>query len=76
MRATQRIQLGALVPSGMKMPERNSSGRMVALTIAGEASALGITVVMANPRAQKLPAPTTSMTRKWTSVMPVGTEAW
>jgi hypothetical protein len=50
MRDTRTIQLGALAPSGMKMPERNRSGRIVALTIAGEASAFGMTVVMANAR--------------------------
>ena len=41
MRATQMIQLGALEPIGMKTPERKRRGRMVALTIAGEASAFG-----------------------------------
>jgi len=41
----------------MKTPDRKSSGRIDALTMAGEASALGMTEVIAKPRAQKLAAP-------------------
>ena len=52
------IHAGALSPSGMNTPDRNSNGRIVALTIAGAASAFGMTAVIANPRAQKLAAPT------------------
>ena len=57
IRAIQTIQAGALLPSGMNTPDRNSSGRIDALTIAGEASALGMAAVIANPSAQKLAAP-------------------
>ena len=34
--AIHRIQDGVLFPNGMKMPERNSSGRIAALTMAGD----------------------------------------
>ena len=37
-----RIHAGASSPSGMKMPERNSSGRIAAFTMGGAASAFGI----------------------------------
>jgi|GEM_PF-6408387 len=57
------------------MPDRKSSGRIVALTIGAAASELGITVVMAKPSAQKLAAPTTRMTRNWNSDAPVGISA-
>src|SRR5260370_31879472 len=57
IRAIQTIQAGALLPSGIKIPDRNSSGRIDALTMAGEASALGMTEAMAKPSAQKLAAP-------------------
>ena len=75
IRATQTIQAGALLPSGIKTPDRNSSGRIDALTIAGAASALGMTAVIAKPSAQKLAAPTSSMTRNRSSVTPVGMSA-
>ena len=48
---------------------------MVALTIAGEASALGMAAVTASPSAQKLAEPTTSMTINRSSVIPEGMSA-
>src|SRR5271165_680902 len=72
IRAIHTIHAGALLPSGMKTPDRNSSGRIDALTIAGAASAFGMTAVTANPSAQKLAAPTSNMTRNRSSVRPVG----
>ena len=66
IRAIQTIQAGALLPSGMKTPDRNSSGRIDALTMAGAASAFGMTAVTAKPSAQKVAAPTSSMTRNLT----------
>jgi len=36
-RAIHRIHCGVLLPNGMKIPDRNSSGRMVALTMAADA---------------------------------------
>ena len=75
IRAIQTIQAGVLLPNGMKIPDKNSSGRIVALTIAGAASALGMTELIAKPSAQKLAAPTSSMTRNRSSVMPVGMSA-
>ena len=46
-------QAGGLFPSGMKIPDRNSSsGRMTALTIGSEATAFGMTAEIANPSAQ------------------------
>src|SRR3981081_3073564 len=53
---------------GMKMFEIKSSGRIEALTTAGDASALGITAVIAIPRAQKVAAPTTRVSKKDGSV--------
>src|ERR1035441_2457041 len=41
IRAIHRIQDGELSPSGINIPERNNSGRMLAFTIAVAASALG-----------------------------------
>ena len=41
IRATQRIQAGVLLPRGMKIPERNSSGRMLAFTIAAGGVGVG-----------------------------------
>src|ERR1017187_10949600 len=73
--AIHRIQDGVLLPNAMKMPDRNSSGRIVALTIAADASALGITAVIANPSAQKDAEPTTTMMANRSSVSPVGTYA-
>ena len=62
--ATQCIQEGALLPRGMKIPERKSNGKMEAFTTAGEASASLTLAVMAKPRAEKLTAPTTKATMK------------
>ena len=59
--ATHRIQAGVLLPNGMKMPDRNSSGRMMALMIGAAASAFGMTAVAASPRAQNAAAPMTSV---------------
>jgi len=47
----QTIHAGGLFPSGMKTPDRKSSGRMIALTIGCEASAFGMTDEIANPSA-------------------------
>ena len=63
-------QAGAPLPSGIKIPDRKSSGRIVALTIAGALSALGISEVTATPRAQKLVDPTTTITRNRTECRP------
>ena len=49
IRPTQSIQAGGLFPSGMKTPDRKSSGRMTALTIGCEASAFGMTAEIARP---------------------------
>ena len=76
IRAIHTIHVGALELKAMKIPERNNSGRMLAFTIAGAASALGITHVMANPRAQNFKAPTISMMRNFTSDQPVGKDEW
>src|SRR2546422_11773183 len=43
---------------GMKMSERNRSGRIVKLTTAGAASAFGTNPVRGRPRGEKLAAPT------------------
>ena len=58
--------------NGMKTSETNSSGSIEALTTAGDASALGMTVTMAKPRAQKVAAPTIRVTMKAGMVL-VGT---
>lgn len=75
IRAIHKIQAGVLLPKGMKIPDRNSSGRMIALTTAAEASAFGISAVTASPSAQKAEAPATSTTRNRSSVPPVGIDA-
>jgi hypothetical protein len=54
MRATHMSHDGAVDDSGMKIPDKNSSGKTLAFTTAGAASALGITTVMANPNAQNV----------------------
>src|SRR5438270_1435371 len=69
MRASAKWRTGKSLPrvsshcggfwSGMKTFEMNSSGRIVPLTMAGEASALGTTAVRATPRTQNTAAPTT-----------------
>jgi len=59
----------------MKMPDRNSSGRIEPFTMAGDASALGMAAVIARPSAQKLADPTTSTTRDRSSVPPDGSAA-
>ena len=61
MLATVRIHCG---PSsmGMNTPERNSRGRIEALTTAGAASALGMNPVRASPRAQNEAPPTSMVT--------------
>ena len=56
------IHSGASGPSGMKIPDRNSRGRMIALTIAGAASAFGTIAVVASPSAENAIAPTTTVT--------------
>ena len=76
IRAVQVTQAGALSPSGMKMPDRNSRAMIVALTSGVAASALGTIAVIANPSAQKVAAPTTSITRKRARVAPLGSSAW
>ena len=53
--ATHRIQLGVLLSKAMKMPDRNSSGRIVALTIGAAASAFGTTEVTARASALERP---------------------
>src|SRR4051794_32851606 len=53
---------GAFAVTGMKMSDRNRIGRIEAFTIAGAASAFGMIVVMARPRAAKLAAPTRIVT--------------
>ena len=58
--------------SGMKTSETKSSGRTEAFTIAGDASALGITVVTASPRALKVAEPMIRVRAKAGSVR-VGT---
>src|SRR5262245_38867983 len=75
IRAIQRIQSGVLFPNGMKIPDKKSKGRIVALTMAAEASALGITAVIASPSAQNAAAPITSITRNRSRVIPVGMSA-
>ena len=69
------IHCGASGPTGMKMPERNSRGRIVAFTIGGAASAFGIAGVSASPSAAKLAAPTRTTTIDRTRSMPVGRSA-
>ena len=59
----------------MKIPDRNSKGRIVALTTAGDASAFGISAVTARPSAAKLAAPTSSITTAFRSVAPDGMSA-
>jgi hypothetical protein len=49
---TVMIHCGVLSPSGTKMPERNRSGRIDALTMGGAASAFGMTAVIASASAQ------------------------
>ena len=56
MKVTQRRR-GASFPSGMKIPDRKSSGRIDAFTIAGAESAFGIAAVIAKPRAQEARGP-------------------
>src|SRR5439155_21862733 len=60
---------GALL-SGMNTSETNSSGRIVALTTAGDASAFGMIAVTASPSEEKHAAPTASVTRKAGIVLP------
>ena len=55
----------------MKIPDRNNRGRIVAFTTAGAASALGITDVTASPSAEKVAAPTTTVTMNAGSVLVV-----
>src|SRR5581483_182576 len=57
---TVLIHAGELSPSGMKMPDRNRSGRMMAFTTAGPASAFGTIAVVARPSAAKLAPPATT----------------
>ena len=56
----------------MKIPDRNSSGRIVAFTIGGEASAFGIAAVSARARAANDSDPTSSVARNSRSGRPVG----
>jgi len=69
------IHDGALLPSGMKIPDRNSSGRIVMFTIAAAASELGIAAVTARPSAQNAAAPTISTTSSRSSDIPDGMAA-
>ena len=48
----------------MKTPDRNSNGRITALTIGGPASAFGTSPETASPIAAKQPAPTTRLITK------------
>ena len=63
MSATVVIHVGASSSSGMKMPDRNSSGRIVAFTIGGAASAFGITQVSASASAANDSDPTRNVDR-------------
>jgi hypothetical protein len=76
MSPTTFIHCGASGPSGMKMPERNSSGRMIAFTTAGAASAFGTIAVVASPRAENAIAPTTTVARCSHRSAPEGMSAW
>jgi hypothetical protein len=60
----------------MKIPDRNSIGKMIALTIAAEASAFGMTDVAASPSAQNAADPMSTMRMKRSSVTPDGIAAW
>ena len=57
------IHAGASSPSGMKMPERKSNGRIAALTMGGAASAFGIAPVNASASAANDSAPTSERDR-------------
>jgi len=59
----------------MKLPDRNRSGRIVALTIGAAASELGMIAVTAKPTAQKLAVPTMRTARKRARSAPTGTWA-
>ena len=48
--------------------DMNRRGRTVAFTTAGDASALGITLVIATPNAEKAAAPTTRVNKNAGSV--------
>src|SRR5690242_21106863 len=71
IKASAKCRTGKILPtmsshcggfwSGMKMFEMNSSGRIEALTTAGDASEFGITVVTATPSALNTAAPTTTV---------------
>jgi hypothetical protein len=69
---TSLTQLGASSPIGMNTPDRNSSGRMIALTIGGPASAFGTMPETASPSAAKHPAPMTSDTAYFHANDPLG----
>ncbi len=56
----------------MKIPDRNSSGRIVAFTIGGAASAFGITAVIARASAAKDRDPIRNVTTNSMSGSPVG----
>ena len=74
MLPTALIHVGVSSPSGMKMPERNSSGRIVALTIGGAASAFGITGGDRQRQRAKLePAHQQRQRRTAPAGLPVGT---
>ena len=60
--ATRVSHSGASAVS-MKTPEMNNRGRIEKFTIAGAASALGTTDVMASPSAENVAAPTSTVRR-------------
>ena len=76
IRASQRIHDGVLSSNGMKIPDRNSTGRMTALTTAAAASPLGMAALSARPSAQNVAEPTSTATTTRSRVVPVGTDAW
>jgi len=65
--------LGSAVAERYEDPGEEEQREDRMLTIGAAASAFGITAVIASPSAQNAAEPTRSITRKRSSVLPVGT---
>ena len=75
MSPTVRIHAGESSVTVMNTPDRNRSGRMIAFTTAGPASAFGTIAVVASPSAENAIPPTMIVTMNSNSLAPVGTSA-